>query len=70
MIKQIKEFIQANKRHKFVRMSDANIQVDDVKGYSIPCYQCSRCGNTLHLDPWQMDDLPSSMKRGCPPVAR
>lgn len=70
MIKQLKKLMRANKRHKFVRMGDANVHVSPVLGYFIPCFQCSECGCTLHLEPWQMNDLPRSMKRGCPPVVR
>lgn len=33
--------------------------------YSFPVFKCKKCGKTLHLDRWQMDDLPKEMKIGC-----
>lgn len=29
-------------------------------------YTCTKCGKVLHLDYWQMLDLPFSMARNCP----
>jgi len=64
-MKILKRIIGRFKKHNFIRMTDACIEVDAEKGYNIPRYQCQVCGSILHLDSWQMEELPASMKYYC-----
>ncbi len=62
----LNRFITRFRMHEFKRIEDATIQPGVWMAYRIPRYECQKCGERLHLDPWQMESLPPVMKYNCP----
>jgi len=61
----LNRFVSRFRKHDFKRIANASIEVTRTQGYEIPRYECKKCGERLHLDPWQMKALPSAMKYNC-----
>lgn len=55
------------RKHNFKPVIDETCVIiangDEV--YRFPKYVCSKCGDTLRLEEWQMRALPWGMARGC-----
>ena len=73
IIKSIKSFTRKYRKHDFDLLNPEPITLNISKATSnrrsINCiwnkYTCTKCGETLSLELWQMKDLPPAMSHGC-----
>lgn len=50
-------------KHDYKRISDGKIPLEGFQRHLIYSrYQCTKCGNIVGLDAWQIASLPTSMK--------